>query len=59
MCICVLCVSLALKSEIIESTSNISSVVPARTLNEVNKILKENDDLIDIYITNNFLMALL
>lgn len=47
---------LALKSEEIESSSNINIVVPAKTLNEINKILKETDELIDLYITNNFIM---
>ena len=47
---------LALKSEIIDNNCNVNIVVPAKTLNEINKILKENDELIDIYITNNFVM---
>lgn len=47
---------LALKSELIDNNCNVNIVVPAKTLNEINKILKENDDLIDIYITNNFIM---
>ncbi len=47
---------LALKSEIIDSVLNINIVVPAKILNEVNKILKENDEMIDMYITNNFMM---
>lgn len=47
---------LALKSEIINNKCNVNIVVPAKTLNEINKILKENDELIDVYITNNFIM---
>ena len=34
---------LALKSEIIDNNCNVNIVVPAKTLNEINKILKEND----------------
>lgn len=47
---------LALKSEIVDNNYDINIIVPAKTLNEVNKILKENDDVIDIYVTNNFIM---
>lgn len=47
---------LALKSEIIDNDFNINIIVPAKTLNEINKILKDNDELIDIYLTNNFVM---
>lgn len=47
---------LALKSEIIDNNEDINIIIPARTLNELNKILKETDDLIEIYLTNNFIM---
>lgn len=47
---------LALKSEIVDNNYDINIIVPAKTLNEVNKILKETDELIDIYLTNNFIM---
>ena len=47
---------LALKSEIIDNNFNINIIVPAKTLNEINKILKDSDELIDIYLTNNFVM---
>ncbi|EIA26491.1 DnaN, partial [Candidatus Arthromitus sp. SFB-4] len=48
---------LALKSEIVDNSYNINIIVPARTLNELNKILKETDDLIEIYLTSNFIMV--
>lgn len=47
---------LALKSEIVDNNYDINIIVPAKTLNEVNKILKETDELIDIYLTDNFIM---
>ncbi len=48
---------LALKSEVIDNNNqDINIIVPAKTLNEVNKILKETDELIDIYLTSNFIM---
>ena len=47
---------LALKSEVVDNNTDINIIIPAKTLNEINKILKENNELIDIYITNNFIM---
>lgn len=47
---------LALKSEIVDNNYNVNIIVPAKILNELNKILKETDDLIEIYLTNNFIM---
>ncbi len=47
---------LALKSEIVDNNCDVNIIVPAKTLNEINKILKETDDLIDIYLTNNFIL---
>ena len=36
-------------------TSNV--IVPARSLNEIAKLLEENDDVVNVYVQNNFMMV--
>ncbi|MGL5244918.1 MAG: DNA polymerase III subunit beta, partial [Sarcina sp.] len=48
---------LAVKSEHIDSVNNISTVVPGKTLNEVAKILDDNnDDTVNITCTDNHIL---
>ena len=44
---------LALKSTLINSTSNFNAVIPGKTLNEVNKIVEDSLDLIKIGVSKN------
>lgn len=45
------------KKDIINSTGKFNIIVPSRSLNEIEKLLDENDEKIKIYIENNFLLV--
>lgn len=47
---------LALKRVQINSNKNIKVVIPRKTLSELSKIIDENDDKIDVYITDNHII---
>lgn len=47
---------LALKTYQIESSSNISAVIPGKTLNEISKILQATDDMVKITFTPNHIL---
>ncbi|MBV1818778.1 DNA polymerase III subunit beta [Clostridium cochlearium] len=47
---------LAVKSEMIDSENSISAVIPGKTLNEVSKILSENDEKVNITFTPNHIL---
>lgn len=47
---------LALKKENIQSSKNLSVVIPGKTLNELSRILKEDDSEIKISFTNNHIL---
>ena len=47
---------LAIRSEFIDSINNISTVIPGKTLNEVAKILDDNENLLNITCTNNHIL---
>ncbi|SKA97435.1 DNA polymerase-3 subunit beta [Caloramator quimbayensis] len=47
---------LALKSESIESSQNISAVIPGKTLSEISKILEPSDDIVKITFTPNHIL---
>jgi len=46
----------ALKSESMDCKSNKESVIPGKTLNEVSKILKDTDDVVQITFTKNHIL---
>jgi len=46
----------ALKSESTDCKSNKESVIPGKTLNEVSKILKDTDDVVQITFTKNHIL---
>ena len=43
--------------DIVNSTSNLSCIVPARSLNEISKLLEDNDEIIKVYVQKNYLMV--
>ncbi len=45
------------KKPLVTSSGRIKVVVPSRSLNEVSKILEDNDDIINVYIQHNNLMV--
>lgn len=45
------------KKPIVSANVSISAIVPAKSLNEIAKILEENDEIINIYIQKNHLMV--
>lgn len=47
---------LALRSEYVDSENTISAVIPAKTLNEVGKILGDNDENVNITFTPNHIL---
>ena len=47
---------LAIKSEFIENDLEINVVIPGKTLNEVSKILEDNNSTVDITFTNNHIL---
>ena len=47
---------LAIKSEYLDSDFNIEVVIPGKTLNEVSKILEDDDSIVDITFTNNHIL---
>lgn len=47
---------LAIKSEFIENNIDVEVVIPGKTLNEVYRILEDNDSTIDITFTNNHIL---
>lgn len=47
---------LALRSEILDNKSEISAVIPGKTLNEVSKILEDNENNVDITFTPNHIL---
>ncbi len=47
---------LALKSENLDTDNTISAVIPGKTLNEVSKILEENDENVNITFTPNHIL---
>lgn len=42
---------------LISSTANTNCIIPARSLNEISKLLEDNDNAIKVYIQPNFLMV--
>lgn len=44
------------KKPVIKATSKFSVIVPARSLNEISKLLTESEDLVKVYIQKNYLM---
>ena len=47
---------LAVRSELLDVDDNIEVVIPGKTLNEVSKILEDNDDIVKITFTNNHIL---
>lgn len=47
---------LAIKSEYIENNIDVEVVIPGKTLNEVYRILEDNDSVIDITFTDNHIL---
>ena len=47
---------LAIKSEYLDSDFIIEVVIPGKTLNEVSKILEDDDSIVDITFTNNHIL---
>lgn len=47
---------LALKKELIDTDNTISAVIPGKTLNEVSKILEENEEVVNITFTTNHIL---
>ena len=47
---------LAVRSEILDIDDNIEVVIPGKTLNEVSKILEDNNDIVKITFTNNHIL---
>ncbi|MDF2883841.1 MAG: polymerase subunit beta [Clostridiaceae bacterium] len=47
---------LALRSEYVDSENTISAVIPAKTLNEVGKILSDSDESVNITFTPNHIL---
>lgn len=45
------------KKPIVETNVSISVIVPAKSLNEISRIIEENDEIINIYIQKNYLMV--
>lgn len=42
---------------LISTTANFNIIVPARSLNEIEKLLDDNDELVKVYIDSNYLMV--
>jgi len=47
---------LAVRSELLDVDDNIEVVIPGKTLNEVSKILEDNNDIVKITFTNNHIL---
>lgn len=47
---------LAVRNELLDVDDNIEVVIPGKTLNEVSKILEDNNDIIKITFTNNHIL---
>ncbi|MDV4150831.1 DNA polymerase III subunit beta [Clostridium sp. AL.422] len=47
---------LAIRSEFLDSDSNIEVVIPGKTLNEVSRILEDTSDIVKITFTNNHIL---
>lgn len=43
--------------DLINSSSNFTCIVPARSLNEISKLLEDSDAVIKVHVTKNYLMA--
>lgn len=46
-----------IKKNLVKTTINVNIIVPARSLNEISKLLEEDEEVINIYIQKNFLMV--
>ncbi len=44
------------KKKIVSTTSNFNVIVPARSLNEISKLLDDSDEVVKVYIQKNHLM---
>lgn len=47
---------LAVRNELLDVDNNIEVVIPGKTLNEVSKILEDNNDIVKITFTNNHIL---
>lgn len=47
---------LAVRNELLDIDNNIEVVIPGKTLNEVSKILEDNNDIVKITFTNNHIL---
>lgn len=46
-----------IKKPIISTNISVSVIVPAKSLNEISRIIEDNDDIINLYIQKNYLMV--
>lgn len=44
------------KKSVVESSEDLSVIVPSRSLNEISKILEDNDEIVKFYVQKNLLM---
>lgn len=45
-----------LKRTVLNSSGDMSAIIPARSLNEISKLLEDDDDTITVYVEPNYLM---
>ncbi len=46
-----------IKKPLAHTNINVSVIVPSKSLNEIGRILEDNDDIVNIYIQKNYLMV--